>query len=61
MSSDNVDTRSTKELLTQWRKLEELRRSLVRQGLVSGDAGPAEVLDALRKMIPPDVFAEDTT
>lgn len=61
MSSDTTDTRSAKELLTQWRKLKEVRQSLVRQGLVDGDATPAEVLAALRKMIPPDVFADDPT
>lgn len=58
MAKESDDTRSTKTLLTQWRKLEEIRRSLVRNGLVSGDATPAEIVNALRTAIPPDVFAE---
>lgn len=58
MAEKSEDTRSTKTLLTQWRKLEEIRRSLVRNGLVNGDASPAEIVSALRKAIPTDVFTE---
>jgi hypothetical protein len=51
------DTRSVKQLLTEWRKLEEVRRSLTRHGLLNGDATPQDVINALRKAIPPHVFA----
>lgn len=53
------DKRTTKQLLTQWRKLEEIRRSLVRNGLVNGDASPADIVNALRKAIPPGTFDDD--
>lgn len=59
MAKESDDTRSTKTLLTQWRKLEEIRRSLVRNGLVSGDATPAKIVEALRKAIPPDTFGDE--
>ncbi len=55
----NGDTRTTKILLTQWRKLEEIRRSLVRNGLVAGDATPADIVAALRTAIPVNVFGNE--
>ena len=55
----NDDTRSTKTLLTQWRKLEEIRRSLVRNGLLDGNATPGELVEALRKAIPVEVFGNE--
>jgi hypothetical protein len=61
MSTTTTDPRTTKELLTEWRKLDELRKSLVRQGLLDGDAPPAEVIATLRKVLPPDVFNASPT
>lgn len=52
------DTRTTKQLITEWRKLEEIRRSLVRNGLISGDAKPADIVSALRKAIPAGTFTK---
>lgn len=58
MSEQINDTRTTKQLITEWRKLEEIRRSLVRNGLINGDAKPADIVRALRTAIPPDTFAK---
>ncbi len=57
--SVGTDTRSTTEVLTQWRKLEEIRRSLVRNGMINGDATPEEIIDALRRQIPADLFDDE--
>ena len=57
--SVGTDTRSTTEVLTQWRKLEEIRRSLVRNGMINGDATPKEIIDALRRQIPADLFDDE--
>jgi len=56
--SEIEDTRTTKQLITQWRKLEEIRRSLVRAGIINGDATPAEIVQALRIAIPPGTFTQ---
>ena len=50
------DVRTASELFKQWRKINEVRRSLVRDGLISGDATTSEILDALKKQIPPEMF-----
>ena len=54
----HADARSPRELMTQWRKLAELKRGLVRDGLCNGNATPAELLACIRGLIPPDLFAE---
>lgn len=55
MSTDN---RTAKQLLTEYRKIDDLKKSLVRQGVLNGDATPAEVIEAIRKIIPIDLFGE---
>lgn len=57
MTATNGDTRSTTELFKQWRKLAEVQRNLTKNGLLSANATPAEVIAKLREVIPPDVFA----
>lgn len=56
MSELTQDTRTNQELFTQWRKLEEIRRSLVRTGSLNGDASPDKIISTLRSIIPPDLF-----
>lgn len=46
------DRRTIKQLLTEYRKLEEVRRALVRQGRLNGDATPHEIIAELRRTIP---------
>lgn len=55
-TSPNADARTPRELMTQWRKLTELKRSLVRDGLANGDATPSQVIDVIRNAIPVDLF-----
>lgn len=57
MTQTNGDSRSTAELFKQWRKLAEVQRNLTKNGLLSANATPAEVIAKLREVIPPDVFA----
>jgi len=61
MVEEITDTRTTKQLITQWRKLEEIRRSLVRTGVINGDATPADIVNALRTAIPFGTFEPDRT
>jgi len=44
--------------MTQWRKLAELKRGLVRDGLCNGNATPAEIVNCIRGLIPADLFAD---
>jgi len=43
-------------VMRQWEKLQQIQRALVKQGIVSGDATPQQVLDKLRTTIPADLF-----
>lgn len=55
-ATDNSDERSAQQLVTQHRKIQEIKRHLVKEGSLNGDATPQQVFDALRKQIPPDLF-----
>ena len=50
------DTRTPAELVKQHEKLGKVRRELVRQGLLNGDATADEVIACLRKSIPAEMF-----
>jgi len=52
------DTRSALTVLRQFEVLEKWRRQLIKAGLVGEDATPAEVIDAMRRAIPPDLFGD---
>lgn len=52
----DVDTRSMQQVITQWRKIQEVKRSFVKQGLLNGDATPQQILDTLRRQIPADLM-----
>lgn len=51
------DPRTVNELCKQWRKLQEIRRQLTRDGHINGDATTDDVVAALRKAIPPELFS----
>jgi len=51
-----VDSRTNSELMRQWKKLQEVKRSLVKEGVVNGDATAAQVLTAVRQQIPTDLL-----
>jgi len=50
------DTRTANQLLRQHEKLAKVRRELVKQGLLNGDAKPADVISCIRAQIPADMF-----
>lgn len=50
------DTRTPKQLMTQWRKIAEIKRGLVRDGLADGNATPADLLEKIRQAIPKELF-----
>lgn len=52
------DERTTAQVLRQWDKLEQIKRQLVKQGLLAGDATPAAVVAKVREVVTADVFAE---
>jgi hypothetical protein len=54
--SSDVDTRSTQQVINQFRKITDLKRQLVKSGKLNGDATPSQVLAQLRKEIPQDIF-----
>ena len=50
------DVRSASQCVKQWEKVEQIKRALVRQGLLTGDATPAMVLAKIREVIAADLF-----
>jgi len=52
----SADTRTASQVMRQWEKLEAVKRSLVKSGMLSGDATPAQVLEKLRTLVAPDLF-----
>jgi len=51
-----ADSRTNREVITQWKKLQEIKRALMKEGQVTGDATPADVLAAIRAQIPSDLL-----
>lgn len=56
MTTETGDTRSVTQLFKEWRKLAEVQRNLTKNGLISANATPAEVIGKLRQVIPPETF-----
>lgn len=52
------DQRTAAQLLREHERLGKVRRDLVKQGLVNGDAKPEEILASIRREIPPEMFAK---
>lgn len=50
------DRRTPAELLRQHDRIAKVRRDLIKQGLISGEATPQDVMDAIRRTIPPDML-----
>lgn len=51
------DKRSTATLFRQFEKLENVKHKLIKLGILSGDATPAQVIEQLRRLLPPDIMA----
>jgi hypothetical protein len=56
MTQTGEDARTNSDLLTQWRKLQEIRRQLIRDGLLTAESKPDEVLATLRRILPADLM-----
>lgn len=50
------DERTAATLIRQWEKLNAIKNSLIKAGLLTGDATPAAVLAKLREVVPADLF-----
>ncbi len=50
------DIRTNAEVVTQYRKLQEIKRGLIKEGVADGDATAAQVLQKLREQIPPNLL-----
>lgn len=50
------DIRTNATVVTQWRKLQEIKRGLIKDGKCDGDANASTVLAKLRAEIPPGLF-----
>lgn len=52
------DQRPTNVVIRQYQMLAAIKRDLIKQGLLTGAATPAEVIAKLRDLTPPDLFAK---
>jgi len=50
------DIRTANQVMRQWDKLEQIKRGLVKQGLLNGDATPAMVIAKIRELVPAELF-----
>lgn len=55
-----TDNRTAKDLFAQWRKIDEVKRQLVKAGKINGDATPEQVIAKLRETIPVETFPAST-
>lgn len=55
------DPRTNLTCLRQWETLQKIKRALVRQGALKDDASPHEVVAAMRRQVPPDLFGSSST
>lgn len=51
------DKRNAATLIRQYELLNKIKRDLVKQGLLNGDATPGQILEKLRTVIPPNLWA----
>lgn len=56
MTAPESDTRTPSQLFRQYEKIEQVKRSLVKAGLLTGDATPQTVIAKLREVVTPDLF-----
>jgi len=47
---------TTSQLLRAYERLESIKTKFVKAGLLDGDATPAQVIDKLRQILPPDLL-----
>jgi len=53
---ETTDTRTAVKVIRQYEKLQSIKNNLIKQGLLTGDATPQQILAALRTIIPPEIF-----
>lgn len=54
------DLRTNLMVLRQFEKVEQIKRRMIKAGLLRPDATPAEVVEAMRAAVPPDLFGQAT-
>lgn len=54
-----ADQRPAAVVLRQYDKIAAVRKQLVREGACTKEATPAQVIAALRRQVPPELFAVD--
>lgn len=58
MTNDTAaDNRTAATLVRQYDQLEKIKRNLIRQGQLHGNATPQAVVEKLREIIPPGLWA----
>jgi hypothetical protein len=50
------DTRTPADLIRQHERISKVRRDLIKQGLVNGDATPQDIMETIARTIPPSMF-----
>jgi hypothetical protein len=58
VANETSDGRGFGTLIRQFREFEAIKTKLIRVGMLSGDATPAQVEEALRKVLPADAFCK---
>lgn len=53
------DPRTARQVMRDYERFMAMRARLVRDGVVSDDATPEQVIAALRKLVPANIFAND--
>ena len=51
------DQRTAATVVRQYEHIAKIKRDLAKQGLLNGDATPHDVIEKLRTLIPPDLWA----
>lgn len=54
---ETTDPRTAAKLIRQYEKIQSIKNNLIKQGLLTGDATPQQILVALRSLIPAELFS----
>lgn len=56
-----TDPRNARQVMRDYERFQAMKARLVRDGLVNDDATPQQVIDAMRRLVPADIFASDAS
>ena len=57
MANPTDDKRNAATVIRQYDLLQKIKRDLVKQGLLNGDATPAEIIAKLKLVVPQELWA----